>query len=140
MRLSVVLGRAPQLESQTLRFIAMVLCGGTLKDGARYESSKTFVSWVCIHSAMRCLSARLPYLPHMAHPPLTRSGTFRNTRLNISCAKSTDSSIALPVGTTLTLTCRSRIIPRKPPHPKGWVNFCDDRLRSRRHRQPDISS
>ena len=63
---------------------------------------------VCIHSAMRCLSARLPYRPHMAHPPLTRSGTFRNTRLNISCAKSTDSSIAWPVGTTRTFTCRSR--------------------------------
>src|SRR6267378_5265815 len=32
---------------------------------ARQESSKTPVFCVCIHSAMRCLSARLPYRPHI---------------------------------------------------------------------------
>jgi DNA sulfur modification protein DndB len=36
-----------------------------------------------------------------------RSGTFRNTRLNISYATSTLSSIACEVGITLTLTCFS---------------------------------
>ena len=38
---------------------------------------------------------------------MIRSGTLRNTRLNISCAKSTDSSMAWLVGITRTLTCFS---------------------------------
>src|ERR1035441_8785508 len=45
-----------------------MLCGGTLYDGARYESSNSsnaLVLWVCIHSAIRCLSPRLPYRPHI---------------------------------------------------------------------------
>jgi hypothetical protein len=36
-----------------------------------------------------------------------RSGTLRDTRLRISWASSTDSSMALLVGTTRTFTCRS---------------------------------
>jgi len=64
---------------------------------------------VCIHSAIRCLSARLPYRPHIRpHFSFTLSGTLRNTELNISWARSTDSSIARPVGITRTFTCLSR--------------------------------
>jgi hypothetical protein len=40
-------------------------------------------------------NCRIP--PHFAS---TRSGTLRNTRLKISCARSTDSSMACRVGTT----------------------------------------
>jgi hypothetical protein len=36
-----------------------------LCEGARNVSSNTLVLCVCIHSAIRCLSARLPYFPHM---------------------------------------------------------------------------
>jgi hypothetical protein len=43
----------------------------------------------------------------------SRSGTLRNTRSNISRARSTDSSIALPVGITRTLICFS--LPSRMP-------------------------
>src|ERR1039458_3207004 len=61
----MVNSRSPVSESSLTT--GCMLCGATLYEGARYESSNTSVLCVCIHSAMRCLSARLPYRPHMLY-------------------------------------------------------------------------
>jgi hypothetical protein len=102
-----------QRESQTPK--------GVFAESARYRNScidlflivVLFIEWSVVrvfpHYFLRWTSAQTGLPPAgQYYFSSILTGTLRNTRLKSSWAKSTDSSIALLVGITRTLTCLSR--------------------------------